>query len=62
MAFTTEDLRKMEEAIASGVRSVQIGNNIVQYQTVDALITAYKQARLLASSQNPLRFKVGIPQ
>lgn len=40
MAFTTSDLTKIERAIASGARSVTLGDSTVIFNTGDSLIRA----------------------
>lgn len=40
MAFTTQDLMNVNEAIASGAKQVTIGNQSVSYRSMEELKTA----------------------
>jgi hypothetical protein len=43
MAFTRDDLAKLDAAIASGKLSVRHGDRAHQYQNLDAMIRARKE-------------------
>lgn len=45
MAFSAEQLATMEAAAASGQLRVQMGDNVIQYQSLDLLLKAIALAR-----------------
>jgi hypothetical protein len=45
MAFTATQLATLEAAAASGQLRVQLGDKVVQYQTLPDLLTAIRMAR-----------------
>jgi hypothetical protein len=45
MAFTTDDVTKLERAIASGTLLVRYADRTVQYQTTRDMMAALKQMR-----------------
>lgn len=45
MAFTTDDIAKLERAIASGVLTVRYADRTVTYQTTRDMMAALKQMR-----------------
>jgi hypothetical protein len=49
MSFTQADLTRIDRAIASGARSVTIGDNTVIYNTGDSLI---RQRQLIVAELN----------
>lgn len=57
MAVTQADIDKLNEALASGVRSVTIGGQTVTYSTVDALITARDDLKRQLDAQQQRRRK-----
>jgi hypothetical protein len=64
MAFSAEQLAALEAAAASGELRVQIGDNVIQYQTLTELMAVIRMARadqVAATSANtgPLRYTVG---
>ena len=61
MAFTLEQIAKLEEAIANGTVRDQIGDLVKQYQTIPDLLKALQAARAdqaSASNTDPLRYRV----
>jgi len=61
MAFTAEQLAQLEKAAASGQRRVQLGDKVIEYQSLPDLLEAIRAARADQSSSgyNPLRYSVG---
>ena len=57
MAVTQADIDKLNEALASGVRSVTIGGQTVTYSTVAALITARDDLKRQLDAQQQRRRK-----
>jgi hypothetical protein len=61
MAFTAEQLANLEKAAASGQLRVQLGDKVIQYQTLTELMQVIRMARAdqVSSADNPLRYRVG---
>lgn len=61
MAFTAEQLASLEKAAASGQLRVQLGDKVIQYQTLTELMDVIRMARAdqVSSGYNPLRYSVG---
>lgn len=62
MAFTADQLATLEQAAASGQLRVQIGDKVIQYQTLTELMAVIRMARADLSGSggyNPLRYSVG---
>lgn len=62
MAFTAEQLANLEKAASSGQLRVQLGDKVIQYQTLTELMDVIRMARAdqaSASNSDPLRFRVG---
>lgn len=53
MTWTTDDVRRLKAAIASGQLSVRLGDRQVTYQSVDAMLKALDrmQADIAAAAQ-----------
>lgn len=56
MAFSAEQLATMESAAASGQLRVQLGDKVVQYQSLDLLLKAIALARsdVAAATTSPV--------
>ena len=61
MAFTSTQLATLEAAAASGQLRVQLGDKVIQYQTLTELMAVIRMARAdqTTSNSDPLRFRVG---
>ena len=61
MAFTAEQLANLEKAAASGQLRVQLGDKVIQYQTLTELMDVIRMARADQTTTNndPLRYRVG---
>lgn len=60
MAFTAEQLANLEKAAASGQLRVQLGDKVIQYQTLTELMAVIRMARAdQTTSNDPLRYRVG---
>lgn len=61
MAFTAEQLATLEKAAASGQLRVQLGDKVIQYQTLTELMAVIRMARAdqAAGTHDPLRYRVG---
>ncbi len=61
MAFTADQLTTLEKAAASGQLRVQLGDKVVQYQTLTELMAVIRMARAdqTTSNSDPLRYRVG---
>jgi len=61
MAFTADQLAKLEAAAASGQLRVQLGDKVIQYQTLTELMAVIRMARADQTTGNndPLRYRVG---
>lgn len=61
MAFTADQLAKLEAAACSGQLRVQLGDKVIQYQTLTELMAAIRMARAdqTTSNNDPLRYRVG---
>lgn len=51
MAFTASQLANLEAAAASGHLRVQMGEKVIQYQSLDMLMQAIAQARADVAAQ-----------
>jgi len=51
LAFTALQLASLESAAASGQLRVQMGDKVIQYQSLDMLLQAIAQARADVSAQ-----------
>lgn len=58
MAFTQEDLEKVERAIARGERVVRYSDRTVEYRSVDELLVARDAIRTGMSQANGPRSRV----
>lgn len=61
MAFTADQLTALEKAAASGQLRVQLGDKVIQYQTLTELMAVIRMARAdqtSASNSDPLRYRV----
>lgn len=56
MAFTEEDLRNIEKAMASGERRVKIADKEVEYRSLSEMLTMYK---LIQKVLNPAASPTG---
>ena len=66
MAFTADQLTALEKAAASGQLRVQLGDKVIQYQTLTELMAVIRMARadqadasVPGGNSDPLRFRVG---
>ncbi|AHF03426.1 hypothetical protein MARPU_05690 [Marichromatium purpuratum 984] len=55
MAFTSDQLATLEAAAASGRLRVQLGDKVIQYQTLPDLMHAIRQARADVAAAAGLR-------
>ncbi|WP_375592190.1 phage head-tail joining protein [Chitiniphilus eburneus] len=58
MAFTADQLARLEAAIAKGERVVQYDGRRVEYRTIDELIRARDEIRAALASQDGPRSRV----
>lgn len=61
MAFSPDQLTALEAAAASGQLRVQLGDKVIQYQTLTELMAVIRMARADQTTTNndPLRYRVG---
>lgn len=61
MAFSPAQLATLEAAAASGQLRVQLGDKVIQYQTLTELMAVIRMARADQTTTNndPLRYRVG---